>query len=66
MVAIVYLAKLLHQGEALSKKYASIDEIKARYRDREIKLRQKIVHLTPKPRKLFVLGSPVGLIQVYA
>jgi hypothetical protein len=66
MVAVTYLAKLLHQGEALSKKYASIDEIKARYRDRELKLRQKIVRLTPKPRKLFVLGSTVGLIQVYA
>ncbi len=66
MVAVTYLAKLLHQGEALSKKYASIDEIKARYRERELKLRQKIVRLTPKPRKLFVLGSPIGLIQVYA
>src|SRR5207249_2274464 len=45
--------------------YLSVDEMKARYRDREIKLRQKIVRLHPKPRKLFVLGSPVGLIQVY-
>ena len=66
MVAVTYLAKLLNEGEALSKTYASIDEIKARYRDREIRLRQKIVRLTPKPRKLFVVGSPVGLIQVYA
>lgn len=66
MVAVTYLAKVLHQGEALSKTYASIDEIKARYRERELKLRQKIIRLTPKPRKLFVLGSPVGLIQVYA
>ena len=66
MVAVSYLAKLLHQGEALTKRYASIDEIKARYRDREVKLGQKIIRLTPKPRKLFVLGSPVGLIQVYA
>src|SRR2546428_357711 len=66
MVAVTYLAKLLHEGEALSKTYASIDEIKARYRDREIRLRQKIVRLSPKPRKLFVVGSPVGLIQVYA
>ncbi len=66
MVAVTYLAKLLHQGEALSKTYASIDEIKARYRERELKLRQKIIRLTPKPRKLFVLGSPVGLVQVYA
>ena len=66
MVAVTYLAKILHQGEAFSKTYASIDEIKARYRDREIKLRQKIIRLRPKPAKLFVLGSPVGLIQVYA
>src|SRR2546425_12111078 len=66
MVAVTYLAKILHEGEALSKTYASIDEIKARYRDREIRLRQKIVRLSPKPRKLFVVGSPVGLIQVYA
>jgi len=66
MVAVAYLAKLLQQGEALSKTYASIDEIKARFRDREIKLRQRIIRLRPKPRKLFVLGSPVGLIQVYA
>jgi hypothetical protein len=66
MIAVTYLAKVLHQGEALSKTYASVDEIKARYRDREIKLRQKIIRLRPKPRKLFVLGSAVGLIQVYA
>jgi len=66
MVAVTYLAKILHEGEALSKTYASIDEIKARYRDREIRLRQKIVRLSSKPRKLFVVGSPVGLIQVYA
>ena len=66
MVAVTYLSKLLHQGEGLSKTYVSIDEIKARYRDREIKLRQKIIRLRPKPKKLFVLGSPVGLIQVYA
>src|SRR2546422_103865 len=38
MVAVTYLAKLLNEGEALSKTYASIDEIKARYRDREIRL----------------------------
>jgi len=66
MVAVTYLAKVLNQGEGLSKTYASVDEIKERYRDREIKLRQKIIRLRPKPAKLFVLGSPVGLIQVYA
>src|SRR6059036_1172914 len=45
MVAVTYLSKLLHQGESLSKTYASVDELKARYRDREIKLRQKIIRL---------------------
>jgi len=58
MVAVTYLSKLLHQGESLSKTYASVDEMKARYRDREIKLRQKIIRLRPKPRKLFVLVRP--------
>ena len=66
MVAVTYLSKVLHCGEGLSKTYATVDEMKARYRDREIKLRQKIIRLRPKPKKLFVLGSPVGLIQVYA
>jgi hypothetical protein len=65
MVAVTYLSKVLHQGEGLSKTYSTVDEMKERHRDREIKLRQKIVRLRPKPKKLFVLGSPVGLIQVY-
>ncbi len=66
MVAVAYAAKLLHTGEALSKKYVAIDEIKDRYQQRELQLRQRIVRLKDKPRKLFVIGSPVGLIQVYA
>ena len=66
MVAVAYAAKLLHRGEALSKKYVSIDELKDRYRQRELQLQQRTVRLKDKPRKLFVIGSPVGLIQVYA
>jgi len=66
MVAVAYLAKLLHKGEALSKTYVSIDEIKDRYKERELRLSQRTVKLRAKPRKLFVLGSPHGLVQVYA
>ncbi len=66
MVAVAYLAKVLHSGEALSKKYVAIDEIKDRYNQRELKLQQRVVRLKEKPRKLFVLGSPTGLIQVFA
>ncbi len=66
MVAVAYLTKVLHKGEALSKTYVSIDEIKERYKERELSLGQRVVKLQAKPRKLFVLGSPVGLVQVYA
>ena len=66
LVAVGYLAKLLLKGEALAKSYVSIDEIKDRHRQREVLLGQRVVKLTPKPRKLFVLGSPAGLVQVYA
>jgi hypothetical protein len=66
MVAVALLAKLLHSGEALTKQYVSVDEIKDRYQQRELRLEQRVVRLKDKPRKLFVLGSPTGLIQVYA
>lgn len=66
MVAVAYAAKLLHKGEGLSKKYVSVDEIKDRYRRRELNLQQRVVKLKGSPRKLFVIGSPTGLIQVYA
>ena len=66
MVAAAYAAKLLHTGEALSKKYVSIDEIKDRYRKRELKLEQRVVKLKDRPRKLFVIGSPTGLIHILA
>ncbi len=66
MVAVAYAAKLLHKGEALSKQYVSVDEIKDRYRQRELNLQQRIVKLKEAPRKLFVIGSPTGLVQIYA
>ena len=66
MVAVAVLAKLLHRGEALAKRYVSIDEIKSRYQEREVKLGQRVIRVRPKPKKLFVLGSPGGLLQVYA
>ena len=66
LVAVAYLAKVLHKGEALSKQYVSVDEIKDRHRKREVDLLQRTVRLVAKPRKLFVIGSPIGLIQVYA
>lgn len=66
MAAVAYAAKLLQSGEALSKQYISVDEIKDRYRQRELDLQERVVSLRPKPRKLFVIGSPVGLVRVYA
>ena len=66
MVAVAYAAKLLQSGEALSKQYISVDEIKDRYRQRELKLQQRVVKLKENPRKLFLIGSPVGLIQIFA
>ena len=65
MVAVAYAAKVLHKGEGLSKQYVSVDEIKDRYRHRELDLQQRVVRLNEKPRKLFVIGSPTGLIHVY-
>jgi hypothetical protein len=66
MVAVAYAAKLLQSGEALSKQYVSVDEIKDRYRQRELQLQERVVKLKDAPRKLFLIGSAVGLVQVYA
>jgi len=66
MAAVTYLAKVLMKGEALSKSYVSVDELKERYKQRELNLSQRVVRLRAKPRKLFVVGSPFGLVQVYA
>lgn len=66
MVAVAYAAKLLQSGEALTKQYVSVDEIKDRYRQRELQLQERVVKLKDAPRKLFVIGSPVGLVQIFA
>jgi hypothetical protein len=66
MIAVAYAAKLLQGGEALTKQYVSVDELKDRYRQRELQLQERVVKLKENPRKLFVIGSPVGLVQIYA
>ncbi len=66
MIAVALAAKLLHKGEGLTKQYVSVDEIKDRYRQRELNLQQRVVRLKEPARKLFVIGSSAGLIQVYA
>src|SRR3990172_7493348 len=47
MIAVTYLAHVLQRGEALSKSYVSIDEIKSRYRNRELRLWQRTVRVRP-------------------
>ena len=65
LVAAALLSKKLMSGEVLSKSYLDIDDVKRRYQMRELNLFQKVVRLRPEPRKLFVVGSPVGLYQIY-
>ncbi len=65
LVAVAYAAKVLQSGEALSKQYVSVDEIKDRYRQRELNLQERVVKLKDAPKKLFIIGSPVGLVRVF-
>ncbi len=65
MSTVALLAKLLHTGEGLSKMYGDIDEVKRRYQLRELRLFNRKVRLRSKPTKLFVVGSPFGLYQIY-
>ncbi|OGS50154.1 MAG: hypothetical protein A3K65_01600 [Euryarchaeota archaeon RBG_16_68_12] len=65
LAAVALLSKKLMSGEVLSKSYLDIDDVKRRYQLRELNLFQKTVRLRPDPRKLFVVGSPIGLYQVY-
>lgn len=65
MSTVALLAKLFHTGEGLAKMYGDIDEVKRRYQLRELKLFNQHIRLRSKPRKLFVLGSPLGLYQLY-
>ncbi len=59
------LASLFQSGEGLAKMYGDIDEVKARYQMRELRLHNQLIRLSARPKKLFLLGSPLGVHQVY-
>ena len=63
--ALSLLAKLLHKGEALNKIYLTREEINQRYELRELKLFNKVINLRENPKKLFMIGSPIGAYQFY-
>jgi hypothetical protein len=65
LLAISLLAKLLHKGELLSKTYIAKEEISQRYRLRELELFNKVIELRANPKKLFMIGSPVGVYEFY-
>ena len=65
LVAMALLAKELNEGEVLSKTYTNNEERQQRYKKREIDLFQKTIYLRKQPRKLFMLGSPIGTYQIY-
>lgn len=65
LVALALLAKLLHKGEILNKTYIAKEEINQRYELRELKLFNKVINLRDNPKKLFMMGSPVGIYQFY-
>ena len=65
LVAIALLSKKLMYGEALGKTYLDVDDVKKRYQLRELNLFQKTVRLRGDPKKLFVVGSPIGLYHIY-
>ncbi|MFQ5871799.1 MAG: hypothetical protein ACE5IB_06550 [Candidatus Geothermarchaeales archaeon] len=62
---LALVAKLLNAGEGLVKMYGDIDEVKARYQCRELRLFNKQIRLRNRPSKLFLLGSPHGIYQFY-
>lgn len=65
LVALALLAKLLHEGEVLNKIYHTQEEIIRRYKLREVNLFNKVIFLRENPKKLFIIGSPLGLYQFY-
>jgi len=65
LISLSLLAKLFHKGEALGKIYKNDGEIIERYKTRELKLFNKIINLRDNPKKLFMIGSPVGVYQFY-
>ncbi len=65
LVALALLAKLLHKGEVLNKIYKGREEIIKRYEQRELQLFNKVVIIREEPKKLFLIGSPIGVYQIY-
>ena len=65
LIAMAVLAKKFNEGEGLSKIYSKNDEIQQRYVKREVDLFQKTIYLRDHPKKLFIVGSPVGTYQIY-
>jgi hypothetical protein len=66
LVALALVAKLFHSGEGLAKVYGDVDEVKRRHQMRELRLFHKTVQLSARPRKLFLVGSPIGVYTVMA
>jgi len=65
LAAVSLLSKKLMSGEILGKAYLDVDDVKRRFQLRELNLFQRTVRLRQNPRKLFVIGSPIGLHQIY-
>lgn len=65
LVALALLAKILHKDEGLHKIYTAKEEINRRYELRELKLFNKVVNLREESKKLFMIGSPIGVYQFY-
>lgn len=65
LIAISVLAKQLHSGELLNKSYKTQNEIISRYRQRELELFNKKIELRKDRKKLFIIGSPIGILQFY-
>lgn len=65
LVAMALLAKKLNEKEMLDKVYSDYNEIKHRYVKRELHLFKKVIRIRMNAKKLFTLGSPEGLYQIY-
>jgi len=65
LVCMALLTKILNENESLDKKYPSYNDIRYRYKRRELDLFAKTIYLRENPKKLFILGSPLGPIRVY-
>lgn len=65
LIALALLEKLIHKGEILHKIYTTQEEVFQRYELRELKLFNKVIHLREHPKKLFIMGSPIGVYQFY-